>query len=93
MSVSVYTCGVCGCGFVCVGKLCGFVCVHVHVCVCVCMCVCVHGVCVCVCVCVCATCVPDLSLDGLAVHLDTSSSKLDTNRTLALEVELISCES
>ena len=39
------------------------------------------------------TSVPDLSLDGLVVNIDATGSKLDTNRRLGFEVELISSES
>ena len=39
-----------------------------------------------------ASCVPDLSLDGLAFHLDASCGKLYPDGALALQVELIPSE-
>lgn len=37
-------------------------------------------------------CVPNLSLYGFTIHLDASSSELHANGALALQVELIACE-
>ena len=39
-----------------------------------------------------SSCVPDLSLYRLAVHLDAAGGKLHPDGALALQVELISCE-
>jgi hypothetical protein len=39
------------------------------------------------------TSIPDLSLDGLAVDVDTSRSEFDANGRLALQVELVTGES
>lgn len=36
-----------------------------------------------------SSCVPDLSLDGLAFYLDAACGKLHTDGTLTLQVELI----